>query len=318
MASTKILSPIREMPIYYEDIESEMVEIWKRELYQKIYSILNQKDDGVFENSSSALAQAIKSGRITFYRGQFQGSFNASISRELRKLNAEWDKKHGSFRIPFGDLPEDIKTVITTSYDRWLREIKKINQAIDSMSPEKIANAMSFDKLFDSTIFRIDDKITKQVSFIPKLTKEQRAKISEKYTNNLELYIKDWTEKEIVKLRKMVKKSATGGVRNEFLAKEIEKRYGVSKTKAKFLARQETSLLLGQMREDRYREAGSEGYYWTCVVGSPAHPVRPMHKALDGKYIKWSNPPVTDEKGNRNHAGCDFNCRCTPRAVVKF
>ena len=53
------------------------------------------------------------------------------------------------------------------------------------------------------------------------------------------------------------------------------------------------------------------------VVGSPNHPVREMHKALAGKVFSWDDPPITNEKGDRNNPGQDYGCRCYARPIVE-
>ena len=187
--------------------------------------------------------------------------------------------------------------------------------------PANFADNFKIEKFFDTQIFKTDVKINKTLEGItvaPKLTKDERNTIAKAYTKNLDKYIKDFSEKEIVELRSKIEKNVLEGGRYESMVDIIEKSYGVSKRKAKFLARQETGLMMSEFKKVRYLDAGVKEYIWTCAAGSPKHPVRPMHKALDGKKFSWNNPPITDEKGNRNNPGEDFNCRCYAIPVVKF
>ena len=114
---------------------------------------------------SYTLFYAVKSGRISFNKGVFSGSFGPSIAKELRALGA----KDGSWRILLSNLPI--------------------------------------------------------------------------------------------------------GLKNEIGA--IQKSYGVTANKAKFLARQETKLLTTTLKEVRYVDAGVTKYKWKSVTGTAAHPVRP-------------------------------------------
>ena len=41
---------------------------------------------------------------------------------------------------------------------------------------------------------------------------------------------------------------------------------------------------------------------------------RPAHRAMEGKFIKWSQPPTLD--GMTGHAGEFPNCRCHPEPVI--
>jgi hypothetical protein len=41
-----------------------------------------------------------------------------------------------------------------------------------------------------------------------------------------------------------------------------------------------------------------------------------MHKALDGKRFKFSEPPVVNKKGERRNPGGDIQCRCVAIPVI--
>ena len=42
-----------------------------------------------------------------------------------------------------------------------------------------------------------------------------------------------------------------------------------------------------------------------------------MHKDLDGKIFEFANPPITNEKGDRNNPGEDWQCRCEAIPIVE-
>jgi len=153
------------------------------------------------------------------------------------------------------------------------------------------------------------------------LTAQERAKIAGDWANNMDLYIQKFTEEQIKKLRKDIQQQVFKGNRRETMVKKIQDSYKVTANKAKFLARQETSLLMAKFKESRYTSAGVTHYKWRCVAGSKLHPVRPSHKRLDGKTFTWQDPPITteaDEPVRRNNPGQDYNCRCTAIPIVRF
>ncbi|AFC22567.1 putative head protein [Bdellovibrio phage phi1422] len=313
------IKPIKETSDDYEELVEIISDYFKEEIYLPLLKIIDAPKSVL--NSREDLISAISSGRITYYRGEFKGRFSAAVTRELKKLGASWDRKHGSFRLPLSKMPAGVKRAISLSEERFAKSMKKVDDQLKKFLPEKIAERVQIHKFFDTAVFRTDEKIKETlegISVIPKLTKAEREKIATEYTKNMDLYIQKWTKKEIVKLREEMKAHALSGSRYEDMIETIESSYGVSRNKAKFLARQETSLMMTSLKEERYKEAGSDGYIWTCVQGTANHPVRPMHKKLDGKFIRWDTPPVTDEKGNRNHAGRDYNCRCMARPIVRF
>jgi len=317
---TIVLSPIKENSSDFEEIEEAIIELLKKELYIPLIQEIGGEKDLV-SNSSDELISAIRSGKIFYRSGQFKGRFNATLSRELRRYGAVWDKRQGSFLISQPKLPKSIRYAISASEEAYEKTVKKIDQKLNKLNPEIIADKLSIGKLFDSVLWKINDQIkdtVKGVTTMPKLTREQADRLSSEYQNNMKIYIKDFTQKEIKKLRGEIIEKTLNGNRYESMVKKIQDSYGVTRSKAKFLARQETNLAMAKYKESKYTESGIDSYIWRCVVGSPKHPVRHMHKALDGKEFKWSNPPVVNENGDRKNPMEDFNCRCTARPVVRF
>jgi SPP1 gp7 family putative phage head morphogenesis protein len=89
------------------------------------------------------------------------------------------------------------------------------------------------------------------------------------------------------------------------IAREIMNTEGVSKAKATLIARTEVSRASSNLVEVRSKAAGSEGYTWRT---SGDDDVRDSHKAMEGKYVRWTHPPTLDNMVG--HAGCFPNCRC--------
>lgn len=313
-----LLTPIRETQSLYEALEEEIAKLFREEIYLPILEELDLKKS-ILKNSKEDLIDAIDSGRIRFSQGKFSGKFDAATSRELKRLGAKWSQ--GNWNLPQSKLPIDVRAAISTSDARFTRTMAAIDKKLSQILPEQIADKLKIQKLFDATLWKLDaefKKTVKGITVAPKLTDFQRAKIAEDYAKNLSLDIKGWADKEVLKLRKEMQKTTFEGLRYESVVKKIQESYGVGKRKAKFLARQETGLLVAKFREARYTESGIREYIWRTVIGSPKHPVRPMHKALEGKIFRFDQPPITDEKGNRNNPGEDYNCRCTAIPVLKF
>lgn len=88
----------------------------------------------------------------------------------------------------------------------------------------------------------------------------------------------------------------------------------VTKVRADTIARTEVSRASTIFTKARAEALGSEGYIWRSSEDAD---VRDRHKELNGKFFKWDNPPIADEKsGVRAHAGCIWNCRCYPEPVI--
>jgi SPP1 gp7 family putative phage head morphogenesis protein len=96
----------------------------------------------------------------------------------------------------------------------------------------------------------------------------------------------------------------------------IRNEYNVTRNRAKFLSRQETSLLVSKYREENYREAGIVYYRWST---SNDQRVRHDHRELNGNIFRFDEPPVVDQKsGRRGNPGEDFSCRCIAIPLLSY
>lgn len=325
------LRPIKETTEDYEELERRILALFKREIYLPLIKILQPPRDALL-NAKNDLLNAIKYGRIQFYRGTFSGRFNSTTSKELRELGARWDSKTGTWKLPQSSLSQEIRTAIQASQAHFEQKLDQIDLKLTQILPEEIADRLKAEHIFDTTLWKVERDFAatlRGLSIAPKLTKSQRTLIAEEWQNNVKIKIRDWTQKEISTLRKNMQQSVFAGNRYETAVKTIEKSYGVSTNKAKFLARQETGLLMAKFKEVRYKDAGIRKYKWKCVSGTASHPVRASHKILDGKIFSWDNPTELDrygrvkpsglhKPGENKNPGEDYNCRCTAVPIVEF
>ncbi len=317
------LQPIKETTDDYERAEKAILELLRKEIYLPLMQVL-ALPKAKLQNSIQDLHEAIIAGRINFYRGAFKGSFNSAVTKELKRLGAEWDRRQGLFKVPLSQLPQSVRQAIQASQSRLEEKISGIDRKLSQLVPEKIADKLQVSNFFDSALWKVEKDFQASIRKItvgPNLTKEQAKRIADEWQQNMKIYIKDFTEKEIQKLRKDVQSSVFTGNRYESIISKIQKSYGVSSNKAKFLARQETSLLMTKFKQTRYEDAGVREYIWRTVAGSKNHPVRASHKILEGKKFRWDDPPITtaaDEPIRRNNPGQDYNCRCFAQPIVRF
>jgi len=265
-------------------------------------------------NTINVLVEAIASNRIQYIDGVFIGRFNSKISREIKKLGGVFNKKAKAWQIELTKLPINVRAAIGNS----AIALESLNQELDTFLKNfQFDDSLDFEKNYVQSITKIESdfrKTAKGIEVIPELTEKALKNIAINYSENMKLYIKDWTEENIINLRQKVQVNADQGFRAENLISDLQKNYGVSKNKAKFLAKQETSLLMSEYREQRYRDIGSTRYKWST---SKDGRVRPDHKELDGKIFSWSEPPIVNrENGKRAHPGQDFGCRCLAMAII--
>ncbi len=323
----KELRPIPEVPSDYDAIEKEIRAVLRDHLYIPLIRLVTDKDEITpIQNAKeeSAIIRALRKGTLTFGRGVFAGKLDAKVTKELRSLGATWDRKAKNYRILAADLPPEILEAAKLGTGRFLDQLEKCDELLRKILPAKIADSAKLRDHFDTAIFKTDKRVSESLAAVtvqPTLTAKAREIIADEWQENARLYIRNFTAKEVKRLRAEIKEHVLKGGRFEHIQASIRKSYGVTERKAKFLARQETSLLMSKFKKARYTEAGSHEYRWRCVAGSPKHPVRPSHKKLDGTIQRWDSPPITTAPSQpirRCHPGEDFECRCTAIPVVRF
>lgn len=322
MTKSKILKKDIKLPSkYVEEIEKRIAKFLFKEIYAPILKAgrISKKK---LENSNDPILQALRTNQISYWQGQFRGKFDARVSAALKELGAQWDQANATFRLTLNEMPDYYVQAVKATELRFAKKFARINEAINAVNTSEAIGALDLTDLFDKSIFKLDKDINKaleNITVAPQLDAFGREQLAREYNLDLKKYIKDFSDKQVNLLREMVRQNFNKGIRYNELVEDIQDRFKVSRSKAKFLARQETNLVVSKFKEIRFRDAGSDEYVWKTVAGSPNHPVRPDHKRLDNTTQRWDNPPVTNLKtGARNHAGEDYNCRCYAQPVFTF
>lgn len=311
------LKPVKLKKSYYAGIEATINRLFFEMCFAPALAAFKQNKVQIsIKNAVDPIAEAILSGKIFANGKKFTGQFTAAISKQFCSLGATFNRIDKSWNL--AKLPVNISMAIADA-DLRLEQIKQ--QILINLNEVQISSDTMKSRIipeYQRTIHEINDDIiasVKSITIPPELTYQMQHNIAKIWGENLELYIQNWTTQNILKLRQEVMTNTYHGLRAEGLIKNIQQDYGVSKRKAKFLARQETSLLMSQIRQERFADSGVTAYKWS---GSFDERERPDHRVLEGKIFTWDNPPITDRStGKRAHPGQDFNCRCIAIPVVK-
>lgn len=113
---------------------------------------------------------------------------------------------------------------------------------------------------------------------------------------------------QIQDVRTLLESAEASSMRVEDLRQHIVDRFGVSKSRADLLARDQVLKLNGQITKERQTRAGVERYVWTT---SGDERVREEHAALEGQVFSWLAPPAV------GHPGDDYQCRCTAFPLIE-
>jgi SPP1 gp7 family putative phage head morphogenesis protein len=270
----------------------------------------------------SAVVSAIRKGDIYYNQGRFKGKFNSTTSKEIKEMGGVFSRSQKAWVVPKENLDADILSALAVRdqrdqelNDRALQILTAINLDEIGVNPfeKEIEKIMTdFDRRLKQTFKKgKKEKKIPTVGFV--LTEDQKEIIARDWGENLTLYVKKFSDEEILSLREQVLQNTSQGLRAENLEKIIMQSYGVSQRKAKFLARQETSLLVSKYRETNYTSLGLTRYVW---LTSKDERVRESHRKLNNKIFFFGEPPVINSNGDRRGPGEDYGCRCVAKAIV--
>lgn len=119
--------------------------------------------------------------------------------------------------------------------------------------------------------------------------------------------IRSLPDQELERVAGAIERGLQDGTSIREIEKEIQKSFGITRRRAKLIARDQTTKLNASLTKLRQQEVGVEEYVWQT---SGDERVRPTHRANDGKTFRWDKPPKT------GHPGSEVNCRCVALPVL--
>lgn len=315
----KFLKPIKDKTEYSRIITRKLDGFFFYTLFEPIIKIV--KPIGEIHNAKEdALIKALRNGEIQYINGKFYGKFNAEISRILIKMGAKFNKVTKTYDIARSMLSMEVLSAIATSAVLAETVRKQLLDFLDSFNIETYMPDLKkiLDVPLDEIIEDLDEQqehsIKEAMKIVPEFSEANREFLKQNYIENVEYSVKNFTEKQVDKLREMVEYNAYYGYsKNNNLIDRIQREFDITRNRAKFIANQETSLLTAKLNEMRLKEVGITHYKWST---SHDERVRDTHKDLDGRIFSFDDPPIVNKKGDRKNPGEDFGCRCRAIGVV--
>jgi len=297
----------------WRPIEKEIAQYLKKTFFDPIYEMLKQP----VYNAAGSVIFALLAGRISYAHGIFTGPFNITLSKEISKY-ADYDGRSKTFKARIAEVPSSVTAAGVTAADKAKTLNKRLAYWLNDAENRliNIVPALSFS--IEGPTDEMDQEqrreAIKHIGIVPDISEEMTAKLIEDYNKNQNLNIKNWEGNQIERLRAMITESARTGHQRRALIEKIKSEWGVTKNKAQFLARHETSLYMSKLRRERSLDAGITHYRWST---SRDERVRADHEKLNGKIFRYGDPPVVDLKtGRKAEPGEDYNCRCVAIPVV--
>lgn len=127
----------------------------------------------------------------------------------------------------------------------------------------------------------------------------------------------------LAEMKTIAKSGFSEGKSTTRIMKEIQKTYGMSRSKASLLSRDQMGKLNAKLTQAQQKDAGVEEYIWETTGDGR---VRQCHKELNGKKFRWDNPPEMYYRtkkgivytGRRCNPQEDYQCRCRARSVFRW
>ena len=326
----KVIKDFKHLESYTKIIKDKLI----KELWDMIYKPMFKMCDIKAENEDDVIIDALKGGVIYYENGGFKSrsKFSNKLSQELIKLGARFDRWENSFKIAVEDLPKEIWESIKTSIQKAQKKLSHINEFLQylEMNLDQIVESILFNNEVGTVLTDVKGKLHKNINVIEVDLSEadienihntinNNFKISEKdieknFANSMQGYVKDFLLKRVPEIRRKVQQAILDGYREIDVQKMLENEYGIMERKAKFLAQNETSIMLAQIKKVHYSAMGFDSFMWHTILDARE---RPWHRKLNGTIHRFDNPPVIDERtGQRGLPGETYNCRCDMTPIM--
>ena len=274
----------------------------------------------IAENEENILLEAIKSGEIIYEGNGFKAEkkFSNRISKELIKIGAKYNKYTKTYEINKDLLPKQILNYLIKKQEKAKIKLEELNAFLQDIQNniDTYIDLMVFNTEVKTILDDAGNEIKQNIKHInviePELTEEQYQQIEQAYTKNMQYYVKNWTVGRIEEMREKVHKAILEGFREEQVIKMLKTEYGIAERKARFLAHNETSIMLAEYKKATYTAMGFTHFIWKTRLDGRE---RLEHKELNGTIWEFDNPPTVVTKEGRVTKGLpgaiDYNCRCT-------
>lgn len=321
--------PLREVD--FADVERQLLALFKAAVFEPVAAVLREENKHIAGSlklanaAADPLRAALASGRVQFADGVFSGRFSAAISRSLEALGASFDKRAGTYRLK--DVPGWIRAEASVYQSKARAAHERVRKALEKASRDLVSfvdsNEVNAAPAVDSVVSNFKE-VAKVIGVEPEINQASRERLERDYSENMKLWIRKFSEESIKDLRVAVEDNAEAGYRFDRLVQMIEQRWGVARSKAEFLARQETSLFMSKFRRERFSEAGVLRYRWssshdTRVRPAPGTHGAGNHRKLDGRIFEYAKkaPAEFMSSGKPCNPGEDFNCRCVDIPILE-
>lgn len=270
-------------------------------------------------STSSRAETPLRSKRSKIIRGRFIGpafarQFYKNIQALLSPMSAELAEMLPWLVTIAG--AEQAAYALTAFQESWRRKlaqsipavVHKWRDSLNAQDREKLERALAKAFRVDTAYILDDDEVGPRIEALTSKAVDLITSIPDEYLSDVRRAVLD-------------QYANIPHPGNRSLAEEIRHIAGVSETKAKLIARDQTAKMASSVQQARQTSLGIEGYLWRNsrdrrVVGNPAglypegNSKHGNHWSREGKFYRWDSPP------SDGHPGWPILCRCFAEPVV--
>lgn len=203
---------------------------------------------------------------------------------------------------------DDVKAAIDRVREKWTGKLAQL--AMNKIASRYVKAAMGLhtrkmQRSFGVNLYGTSDRINQYLS----AAADQNATL-----------IKSIPAQYLDQVSNIVQGNMRQGMRPGYIVSALVEQFGVRERHAKFIARDQTGKINGELDKLRQQDAGFEYFQW---VTSHDERVRHRHREIADKVTaygkgvyRWDNLPLSSD-GTPIQPGSDFDCRCISRPVSR-
>lgn len=248
--------------------------------------------------SARARARRPHPGRYTFWKAQrAEAGYQRHLSRIARAIDGlvrggvdpENPSDVAEVEATLRDYADILTPWATAVARRMIAEVGARDRKAWREASEGLGRALHREIEQAPVGHVMQERLAEQVRLITSLPREAAERVREIATGNI-----------------------YAGVRAEEMAREILKTGDVTLSRARLIARTETSRTVAELNRARAEHVGSTHFVWRTSRDAA---VRPTHRVLEGKIFRWDDPPECDP-GFHALPGAIFSCRCHAEPIL--
>ena len=219
---------------------------------------------------------------------------------KLSRIVDEFKRTSGRF----DDYSDDISTTLSGIKVQYLEEVP--TETVEAVAQDQATSVNAY----GSKVFQ--DQV-KSVAGINIFTDDRWLKPAVKsfISNNVAL-IRSISDDYFKDIESLLYTSLEAGKTNKEIERLIVERTGVSKSRARLIARDQTGKFYSNCNAKRATSIGVEKYRWSTSMDER---VRSSHQEVSNKIFTYQEGAVIDGRPNV-HPGQDIQCRCVAIPIL--